>query len=62
MGSMSRNTSRLSTRVNPAIITKDWTMLFFSLAISRSPYRMENTAPLPMDIPSRMEVRKVIRV
>ena len=29
---------------------------------SRCPKRMENTAPLPMHSPSRMEVRKVISV
>ena len=62
MGSISKKTSRFITSVTRAIITKETKMLDLSFSSLRSPYRMENTAPLPMHSPSRMEVKKVISV
>ena len=62
MGSMSKNTATFRATVKPPISKKDRDRLFFSRGRSPSPKRMENTAPLPMHIPSRMEVRKVISV
>ena len=48
--------------VAPAISTKDARMLSRSPSSSRWPKRMENSAPLPMHSPSRIEVRKAISV
>ena len=45
-----------------AIMTKEAKMASFNPFSSFWPKRMENRAPLPMHSPSRMEVRKVIRV
>ena len=41
---------------------KDWNTLFRIFSFSPLPYCIEMAAPLPMQRPSRMEVRKVIRV
>ena len=51
-----------NTTVSPAMRTKEAWALSRRAASSRWPKRMENTAPLPMQSPRRMEVRKVIRV
>ena len=37
-------------------------MLSLNPSMSCCPYRMENTAPLPMHSPSKMDVRNVISV
>ena len=60
MGSMNRNTATFTARATAAIITKDTNMLFLSSVSFFSPYRSENTAPLPMHSPRRMDVRNVI--
>ena len=60
MGSMNRNTTPLTASATAAIITKDTNMLFFSTFSFFSPYRSENTAPLPMHSPRRMDVRNDI--
>ena len=48
--------------VTPAISTKEAEILSFNPAASCRPNRMENTAPLPIHSPSRMEVKNVISV
>ena len=58
---MSKNTSRLRTIVIMAIKKKDRKMLDFNLSIFFCPKQIENTVPLPMERPKRMEVKKVIR-
>ena len=62
--SMSRqaNARAVSTAVTSAINRKDAQRLSRSAFSSRCPKRMENSAPLPMQSPRRMEVRKVISV
>ena len=62
MPSRQRKAARFSATVSPAMRTKEARALSRSPASSRRPKRMEKTAPLPMHSPSRMEVRKVIRV
>jgi len=46
----------------PAISRKDWNTLCRIFSVSPLPYCMDTAAPLPMHRPSRIEVRKVIRV
>ena len=46
----------------PAMRTKDWKTLWRILSYSPLPYCIEMAAPLPMQRPSRMDVRKVMRV
>ena len=50
-----------SATVTAAIRTKEDTRLSRRPSPSRRPKCIENSAPLPMHSPSRMEVRKVIR-
>ena len=54
--------SSSSARVRAAMRAKEASAPSRRPSWSRWPKRMENTAPLPMQSPSRMEVRKVIRV
>lgn len=54
--------ARHSAAASAAISTKAAQMPSSRAAWSRWPNRMENTAPLPMHSPSRIEVKKVIRV
>ena len=51
-----------STAATAAMSTKDVNTASFRPCSSRWPKRMENTAPLPMQRPSRMDVRTVISV
>ena len=62
MPSRQRKAATLSSTVMAAMRAKAARALSRSPASSRRPKRMENTAPLPMHSPKRMEVRKVIRV
>ena len=55
-------TANTSTAVTPASSTKLARMPSFNPASSFCPYLMENTVPLPMARPSRMDVKKVISV
>ena len=57
-----RYTRTFSASAMPAMSTKDWNTLCRMRASSPLPYCMETAAPLPMHSPSRMEVRKVMRV
>ena len=57
-----RKAAALRTAVRAAMRTKAAWAPSRSPSRSRWPKRMENTAPLPMHRPSRMEVRKVMRV
>ena len=61
MPSMPANASRFNAAVNTKIRAKEAHIPSFRRSSSRWPKRMENTAPLPMQSPSKMEVRKVIR-
>ena len=62
MKSSAAKASAFRRTAAPAISTKEARMLSRNPSSSRWPKRMENSAPLPMHIPSRMEVRKVISV
>ena len=62
MPSNPRYTSRFSTSAMPAMSAKDWNTLCRIRSCSPLPYCIEMAAPLPMHRPSKMEVRKVIRV
>ena len=62
MPSRHRKARTFSTTVRAAMRTKEARALSRKAASSRWPKRMENTAPLPIQSPSRMEVRKVISV
>ena len=54
--------STFSKSADAAINTKEAHTLSRRTASSLCPNRMENSAPLPMQRPSRIEVRKVINV
>ena len=56
------NAARFNRIVSPPISTKEAQMLSVSPSSSRCPKRMENTAPLPIQSPSKIEVKKVIKV
>ena len=56
-----RKTARLSAAVTAPSRAKEARIPSFSPRVSFWPKRMENTVPLPIASPSRMEVRKVIR-
>ena len=60
--SRQRKAAIFKRTVIAAISTKEANMASFKPLSSRWPKRMENSAPLPMASPRRMEVKKVIRV
>ena len=62
IGSRQTKARPVSSNVAPAMSTNEARTLSCKPASSRCPKRMENKAPLPMHSPSKMEVRKVIRV
>ena len=62
MPSRQRKAARFSATVSAAMSTKEARALSRRPAWSCWPKRMEKTAPLPMHSPSKMEVRKVMRV
>ena len=53
---------QLRNKVRPAISTKEAEILSRNPASSRWPNRMENTAPLPIQSPNKIEVKNVIKV
>ena len=62
MLSRQRNAEIFNNKVNPATSAKDAQILSFSPFSSFCPNRMEKTAPLPIQSPSKIEVKNVISV
>ena len=59
---MSRNTAMFSTTAVPPIMHRERKISRRIRVVSPQPKEMDTATPLPMERPSKMEVRKVISV